>query len=339
MITASHNKYSDNGIKIINKGYKLNDNEENEIEYLIDNDKYDYKIGILDFVNINYDYLKFINNYLFNSKLKIVIDCANGSTSNLVFNVFNKVTNNLIIINNSPNGYNINENCGSTNVLKLKEEVIKNKYDIGFAYDGDGDRVIAVDKFGNICSGDILIYLLALYFKKQFKLNKVVLSKMSNLGIIKLLNENNIEVIETNVGDKYIIEELQKNRLLLGGEDSGHIILNNIFHSGDGILISLFVLRALDYLNMNLNDIYNSIKLYYSININVKVNDKNIILNDSNLINKIKEIKTKLNNDCKIIVRPSGTEDLIRICIMGRNKEVVDKYLNELNNYLNKYKM
>lgn len=330
MITASHNKYSDNGIKIINKGYKLNSDEENEIEYLIDNDSYSFEVGKLDFININYDYLKFINTYLINSKLKIIIDCANGSTSNLAFNVFSKVTNDLIIINNNPNGYNINENCGSTNVLKLKEEIIKNKYDIGFAYDGDGDRVVAVDKYGNICSGDILIYLLALYLKKQYKMNKIVLSKMSNLGIIKALNKNNIDVIETDVGDKYIMESLQSNNLILGGEDSGHIIINNVFHTGDGILISLFILTALDYLKINLNDIYNSLNLYYSNNINIKVNDKNVILNNINLDNKVKEIKSKLNNDCKIIIRPSGTEDFVRVCVMGKNKEEVDKYLDEI---------
>lgn len=334
MITASHNIYSDNGIKIINKGFKLNNEEEKKIEYLIDNDNFNFSIGKLDFININYDYLKFINSFIINSKLKIIIDCANGSTSNLAVNVFNKVSDNLIIINNKPNGYNINENCGSTNVIKLKEEIIKNKYDIGFAYDGDGDRVVAVDEFGNVCSGDVLIYLLALYLKKQNKLNKVVLSKMSNLGIIKALNKNNIEVIETNVGDKFVIEELQKNNLILGGEDSGHIILNNIFHTGDGILISLFILKALDYLNMSLNDVYNSLDLYYSKNINIKVKDKNII-NDKKLNIKIEEIKRKLNFDCKIIIRPSGTEDLIRLCIMGKNKNEVDNYLNEIINYIN----
>lgn len=330
MITASHNKYSDNGIKIINKGYKLNSDEENEIEYLIDNDNYSFDLGKLDFININYDYLKFINTYLINSKLKIIIDCANGSTSNLAFNVFSKVTNDLIIINNNPNGYNINENCGSTDVLKLKEEIIKNKYDIGFAYDGDGDRVVAVDKYGNICSGDILIYLLALYLKKQYKMNKIVLTKMSNLGIIKALNKNKIDVIETDVGDKYIMESLQNNNLILGGEDSGHIIINNVFHTGDGILISLFILRALNYLKINLSDIYNSLNLYYSNNINIKVNDKNVIFNNINLDNKVKEIQSKLNDDCKIIIRPSGTEDFVRVCVMGKNKEEVDKYLDEI---------
>ena len=161
-------------------------------------------------------------------------------------------------------------------------------------------------------------------------MNKIVLSKMSNLGIIKALNKNNIDVIETDVGDKYIMESLQSNNLILGGEDSGHIILNNVFHTGDGILISLFILTALDYLKINLNDIYNSLNLYYSNNINIKVNDKNVILNNINLDNKVKEIKSKLNNDCKIIIRPSGTEDFVRVCVMGKNKEEVDKYLDEI---------
>lgn len=336
MVTASHNPYTDNGIKIVNNGKKLNSDEELLIEHLIDESMFESNsIGVLYTINNPLvDYYNLLYKYITKTNYKIIIDCSNGSTYNIAPNIFPKVTNNLIILNNKPNGTNINLNCGSTNINCIRNEIIKNKYDFGFSFDGDGDRVIVVDDLGNIIDGDILVYIISLYLKKYNKLNnnKVVLSIMSNIGIIKALNNEGIEVILTDVGDKNIINELNKNNLSIGGETSGHIILPNIMNTGDGILVSLLIIKILEEYNIKFKDILSNIRLYPNKLVNIKVNNKDIVLNNQILINKIKEYSNLLGSEGKILVRASGTEDLIRIYVSAKDINIVDNYINDLSN-------
>ena len=336
MITASHNPYTDNGIKVLNRGFKLSDEEERKIEESIDCPKeYDGEIGILiDEVNAKLDYLSFINKYLKKSNLKIALDCANGATYQTAKEVFSKVTDKLIIVADSPNGKNINNNCGSTHLELLKNTILENQCDIGFAFDGDGDRVLCIDSKGNIIDGDKLIYLLAMYLKSKNKLkdNTVVLSIMSNLGLLKKLNELGIKIIETPVGDKYIIKALKDNNLSVGGENSGHIIVPDVLHTGDGVLNALLVTNLLSETNTKIESWFEEIHMYADKMVNVIVSDRNKVINNEKLLKRINEIKNELNNDCKIIVRASGTEELIRVSVMAKSNDLVEKYSTELVN-------
>lgn len=336
MITASHNPYTDNGIKVLNKGFKLSEDEECKIEEYIDCPKeYDGEIGILfDEANAKLDYLAFVKKYVKKSNLKIALDCANGATYQTAKEVFSKVTDKLVIVADSPNGKNINNNCGSTHLELLKNTVLENQCDIGFAFDGDGDRVLCVDSKGNIIDGDKLIYLLAMYLKSKNKLkdNTVVLSIMSNLGLLKKLNELGIKIIETPVGDKHIIKALKDNNLSVGGENSGHIIVPDVLHTGDGVLNALLVTNLLSETNTKIESWFEDIHMYADKMVNVIVSDRNKVINNEKLLKRINEIKNELNNDCKIIVRASGTEELIRVSVMAKSNDLVEKYSTELVN-------
>ncbi len=334
MITASHNPYTDNGIKVMNKGLKLREDEEKNIENLIDNPKEDVKeVGMFinekDGINI---YLDFINKHIVKSNLKILLDTANGATYKTAELIFKNITPNLNIISNNPDGKNINNGCGSTHLELLKNEVVKGGYDLGFAFDGDGDRVLAVDNSGNTIDGDMIIYIIARYLKEKNLLNdnKVVLSMMSNLGIVKSLNDYNIDVIETNVGDKYIIKALFENNLSIGGENSGHIIMPNILHTGDGVLIASQLVKIIEETKRSVNDFIKDINMYADKMVNIKVKDKNKVLNNKYLFERVEKIKKELNNDAKIIIRASGTEDLIRVSVMAKDNKIVEKYSDEL---------
>lgn len=334
MITASHNPYTDNGIKVLNNGKKLSESDELKIEESIDNPKkYNGQIGkyYIDLEAKN-EYVDFVKKDLVKSNLKIVLDCANGATYETAEMVFKDITSNLIVTCNKPDGYNINNGCGSTHLELLKKNVIDYKADLGFAFDGDGDRVLAIDNLGNVIDGDMLIYILARNLKNENKLNnnKIALSMMSNLGLIKSLNKYGIDVIETNVGDKYIVKALFDNNLSVGGENSGHIILPQIFHTGDGVLVAKEIVKILTNTNTKINDWFIDVKMYSDKMVNIKVNDKNKVLNNKMLFERIDEIKNELNNDCKIIVRASGTEDLIRVSVMAKDSNLVEKYSNEL---------
>ena len=339
MITASHNPYTDNGIKVLKNGFKLSEEDELAVENLIDNpEEKDNQIGkYLIEENAKEEYLSFIKKHIIKSNKKIVIDCANGATFETAPEIFKNITNDLIVLANTPDGYNINNKCGSTHLEMLKETVVNEKADLGFAFDGDGDRVLAVDSKGNTVDGDMLIYILARYLKKNNKLNdnKVVLSMMSNLGLIKSLNDYGINVIETPVGDKYIVRALFDNHLSVGGENSGHIIVPDVLHTGDGVLNAVLIMKVLAETNTNLSDYLNEVKMYADKMVNIKVKDKSKVLNNKSLFNRIEEIKKELNNDCKIIVRASGTEDLIRVSVMAKDNDLVNKYSNELVNIVN----
>lgn len=337
MITASHNPYTDNGIKVLNKGYKLSENEELLLEEYIDNPRsYDGEIGTFIYEDAKSKYLAFLSQYLTNTNLSIAIDCANGASFETAPYLFSRITNNLVVLSNNPNGYNINNNCGSTHLDNLKKTIIEKKLDIGFAFDGDSDRVLCVNSKGKTIDGDMIIYLFARYLKSINKLNNntVVLSIMSNLGLIQDLRNKGINTIETNVGDKYVIEALRNNNLSIGGENSGHIILPHVLHTGDGVLNALLIIKILSITNTNIDDWFNDIIMYPDKLVNIKVNNKNNVLQNTYLFNRIEEIKKELNNDCKIIVRASGTEDLIRVSVMAKSNDLVEKYSNELLNMI-----
>lgn len=334
MITASHNPYTDNGIKLLNKGYKLSDTEEAKVEELMDNPvQYTGEIGrFIDKSNVMNTYLDFISNQIEKSNLKIAIDCANGATYKTAPEIFSKVTDNLVVVANNPDGININNACGSTHLELLKKTVVENKCDLGFAFDGDGDRVLCVDSKGNTIDGDMLIYLIAKYLKSKNKLNKdtIVLSIMSNLGLLHKLEEDGIKVIETSVGDKYVVKALMEHNLSVGGENSGHIIVPEVLHTGDGVLNALLVVNLLSETKTTIADWFKDVNMYADKMVNIKVVNKEKVLNNKTLFDRIEEIKKELNNDCKIIVRASGTEDLIRVSVMAKDEATMLKYSDEL---------
>lgn len=339
MITASHNPYTDNGIKVLNKGIKLSEKEEIQLENEIDNpSEYDGEIGSLLEENCAKSiYMEFIDKKLKASSLNICIDCANGATSTTAPEIFSKITKKLTVIANHPDGYNINKGVGSTHLELLKDSVLKNHCDIGFAFDGDGDRVLCVDQDGKTIDGDMLIYILARYLKSVGKLHQdtVVLSMMSNKGLIADLEKKGIKTIETPVGDKYIVKALLENNLSVGGENSGHIILPDELHTGDGVFVAMMIVKLLEETNTKIYDWLKDVKMYADTMVNIKVENKNKVLENKALFNRIEEIKKELNNDCKIIVRPSGTEELIRVTVMAQTEALVKKYIDELVSMVN----
>ncbi len=334
IITASHNPYYDNGLKVVYDGKKLNSSQEKELEKYIESDINIYPNEIGKEINncdILQEYQNLLNKILTPINKRICVDCANGATSFIAKRVFDKVTDKLKTIANNPNGTNINDKVGSTHLESLIRIMKEENYDIGFAFDGDGDRVIAIDEYGNIVDGDKLICIIAIYLKEKNQLNdnKVVYTKMTNLGVISHLKENSIECILTDVGDKYVAEALKKYNLSIGGENSGHIIIPSLLNTGDGLLTALFVLKIMKEYNKSLYELSSSIFMYPEKMVNIEVKDKTIINKDI-IQNKVKEIASILKEEGKIILRASGTENLIRLSVSAKEESLVDKYINEL---------
>lgn len=335
MITASHNPYQDNGIKIFYDGLKLDNELQQKIEEYIDEASDEVYVSlnlVKNDLSLVKRYEKFLLNTAYNTDLKIVLDTANGATYQVADNVFSKITNNLIVVANDPDGININENVGSTHIDNLVKEVVKNNADIGFSFDGDGDRMLVVDELGNVHTGDEIIYVLAKNKKEKKALlnNSVVLTIMSNLGIISSLKDNNIDVVTTSVGDINVLEEMLKNNYVLGGENSGHLIQLEYLPTGDGILAAISLLNVLIEENKKLSELTNNIKIYPDRLDNLKVTDKSVI-KDQQVIDLVNNYK-KQYEDIQLVVRASGTEDLVRVscCYKDLNtmNEIVDSVVN-----------
>lgn len=348
MISASHNPYYDNGIKLINsKGYKMEKEVEDLIEKYIDGNIEELPYATMEKVGIATDYSMGRNRYIGYlmsiptrafKNYKIGLDCANGASSGIAKSVFDALGAKTYVINNEPNGININNNCGSTHIEGLQKLVIDNKLDIGFAYDGDADRCLAVDSKGNVIDGDLIIYLCGKYLKDKGQLdgNKVVTTIMSNIGLYKALDEIGIGYEKTQVGDKYVNENMVTNGYVLGGEQSGHIIFSKYATTGDGILTSLKIMETIIESKKTIDELLLPIKIYPQVLKNVSVNDKQKVLNDMNVKNKINEIENKLGNDGRVLVRPSGTEMIIRVMVEAKTEEECENYVNQIANEITK---
>ena len=338
MISASHNPYTDNGIKIFaNDGFKIAEDIELLIEDYIDN-----PVGI-ESVNTGrvIDYAKAIKTYqswlldrypLDLKGMKILVDLCNGSNCYTAKDVLNSLNGNITYINDNPDGTNINNNCGSTHLDMLKEKVKDGDYELGFAFDGDADRVLFVDEDGEVVDGDKIMYLLSKYLKENSLLdnNHLVTTVMSNIGLYKALDRLNIEYEITAVGDKNVCDNMVKNSYVVGGEQSGHIIYSKDCFFGDGLKTALLVLKALRYYELSLKDSVKEVKIYPQLLVNETVKDKNIVLNDADINDKISAIEKQLGNNGRILVRPSGTEPLIRVMVEAENDELCHKYVYEV---------
>ncbi|MCB9358550.1 phosphoglucosamine mutase [Candidatus Woesearchaeota archaeon] len=329
MISASHNPAEDNGIKVFGSdGYKLPDEIELEIEKEIDGIDHDGNIKIGKARRVNEAlgrYIEFakssIKSYSLEG-LRIVIDCANGAAYNVAPSIFSELGAEIIAVNTEPDGENINKGCGALYPGKISKIIVDNKADFGIALDGDADRIIVCDEKGNILTGDHILAMLAedLNNKKMLRSNKIVITLMSNLGLKEFLNNKGIDYIETKVGDRYVIEEMKKKSINLGGEQSGHIILSDYVTTGDGIITGLNIAKIIQEYKIPLSQLSDGMQVYPQELINVKVKEKKEI-NDLKAYALIDESQKELENEGRIIVRYSGTENLCRVMVEAKDED------------------
>lgn len=351
MISASHNPAKDNGLKLFNSnGNKFSDEIEDEIESYMDNideiianPRAGDKVGKFKYAEDEYflyrDHL--IKSVKGNFKgIKIVLDTANGSAYRAAKDVFLELGAELVVINDAPNGRNINVKCGSTHPEILSKVVIGYEADLGLAYDGDADRLIAVDKYGNIIDGDKIIAILSLELKKkgQLKNNKVVTTIMSNMGFENFLKENGIDLLRANVGDRHVLEKMIEEDVVIGGEQSGHIILSQYATTGDGILSSLKLVEAIRDLGKTLDMLVTEIKDWPQTLINVKVDNKkkDSWNKNENIVSYISKIEKDYAGKVRVLVRKSGTEPLIRVMTEGEDRELVETLAKDIANLVEK---
>ena len=348
VISASHNPVEFNGIKFFNEyGYKLDDDIELEIEsYIDDMSKIDYiptgnKVGkilkVNDLARDYVDYLKSIVNVDLKG-LKVVLDCANGAAFDVAPTVFDELGANVLVINNMPDGNNINDNCGSTHPESLQKAVIDNNADLGLAYDGDADRLIAVNEKGEIVDGDKIMMLCALHFKKKNKLSKdtLVVTVMSNIGLHICAQENGINLATTSVGDRYVLEEMINNGYNLGGEQSGHMIFLDYNTTGDGVLSSLILSQIVLEEKKPLSELASVMTQYPQVLVNAKIKNenKNRYMDFDEIANEIKRIDTILDGNVRVLIRPSGTEPLVRVMLEGKDRNEIQKLATNLANMM-----
>ena len=350
VISASHNPFDHNGIKYIRgDGFKFSDSEEEEIEriYFENHSKDEWptkeNIGrVKELAGAIERYIDYIKNTLlpkFNLKrYKIVLDCANGASFTIAPRVFTELGAKIITINDKPNGININFNCGSVHPASLRKEVLRQKADLGFSYDGDADRVIAVDEKGNIVDGDQIMAICALNLIKKGQLpNKtVVTTLMSNIGFDKIIEKSGGKVVRTNVGDRYVLEMMNEIKATLGGEQSGHIIFSQYSTTGDGLLTSLQLMKVLREEGKPLSNLASVMEKYPQIILNYEVKDKERFFKNVCIKKFIKEIEEELDGKGRIFVRASGTEPLIRILLEGEDKNKLEKISQDLKEVIEK---
>ena len=342
VISASHNTYEFNGVKYFsNKGMKIPDEIEEEIEEIMDSGELDKLTAVNDKIGISEVREDLIDEYVYffrknfddvineynREDFVVALDTANGATYKVAEKVFKTLGIKYKIINNNPDGININDNCGSTHLEGLKDYVVKNGLSLGIAYDGDGDRCLAVDENGNEIDGDKILAITSNYLKEKGKLNKnsLVATVMSNIGLNEYANKNNINYVQTKVGDRYVLEEMLKSGYNLGGEQSGHVIFLDYNPTGDGILTSLMLIQALLEKNAKASEMCKIINIYPQVLVNAKVsNDKKYDYDKDEIIKeKIKEIESKFSGDGRVLIRTSGTEPLVRIMIEGKDEKIL----------------
>ena len=346
MISASHNPYYDNGIKIINgKGHKLEATIENLIEQYIDGLADPIPFATKDKIGRTIDYSMGRNRYIGYlmsiptrafKDIKVGLDCANGSSSAIAKSVFDALGAETYVINNHPDGVNINNNCGSTHMEQLQKFVVDNGLDVGFAYDGDADRCLCVDEKGNIIDGDLILYIYGTYMKERGNLdnNTVVTTVMSNLGLYKAFDEAGISYEKTAVGDKYVYENMSANGHCIGGEQSGHIIFSKYATTGDGILTSIKMMQVMIAKKKTLSELAKPVTIFPQVLKNVRVTDKAVARNDEDVQVAVDEVRKTLGDDGRILVRESGTEPVVRVMVEAKTHEICEEQVEKVVNVL-----
>ena len=342
MISASHNSYYDNGIKVINgRGEKLEEETIEKIESYLDGEMGEIAFAKRDAIGRTVDYAAGRNRYIGYlislatrsfKNMRVGLDCANGSASAIAKNVFDALGAETHVINNTPDGLNINTNCGSTHIKGLQKYVVENHLDVGFAYDGDADRCLAVDSEGKLVDGDKILYVCGKYMKEQGTLvnNTVVTTVMSNFGLYKAFEREGISYEKTAVGDKYVYENMSQNGHCLGGEQSGHIIFSKHATTGDGILTSLKLMEVILEKKETLAKLADEVQIYPQVLKNVRVKDKEAAQADRDVQAEVQKVSDALGDTGRILVRPSGTEPLIRVMVEAPTDEICGKYVAQV---------
>lgn len=351
MITASHNPFYDNGIKVINRyGEKLDDKTTALIEAYIDGDlkelgvlENDLPVAHRENIGCIVDYVAGRNRYVgylislashSYKKLKIGLDCANGASWMIAKSVFGALGAQIVVIGASPDGLNVNQNCGSTHIKNLCKIVKEQHLDLGFAFDGDCDRCIAVDENGSVVDGDKMMYILGKRLKSRGMLNDdtIVATVMSNSGFVKSLEEIGIKCVQTMVGDRFVYECMQKNDYSIGGEQSGHIILKKYATTGDGLLTAIMITEEACDTKSSLGELTSSVKLYPQFTKNIRVKDKAAVLCDSEVLKAKQEVEKLINGKGRALLRQSGTEPVIRVMIEAESQELCEEYASKISN-------
>ena len=342
MISASHNPYYDNGIKLMNGiGEKMDDQLQDEIERYIDGEipelpyASDDKIGkTVDFYSGRNRYIGYLTNIStvpFDNR-KVALDCANGSSWMIGRAVFDALGAKTYVINNEPDGVNINADCGSTHIDGLRKYVVENGLEVGFAFDGDADRCLAVDELGNVVNGDQIMYIIAKNLKSKGQLinNTVVTTIMSNFGLYKALDELDIGYEKTAVGDRYVYENMKENGHIIGGEQSGHIILRKYAHTGDGILTAVSLMEVMSQTQLPLSALYAGCEMYPQVLKNVEVDDKDATLADPEVKKAVSECTEILGDSGRVLLRKSGTEPVLRVMSEARSYDECEKHVDHI---------
>ena len=342
MISASHNPFYDNGIKVINSmGYKLEASVEEQIEAYIDGKTEELPLAVRENIGRTVDFSAGRNRYIGYlislptrsfKNMRVGLDCSNGSASSIAKSVFDALGAKTYVIHNEPDGTNINLNCGSTHIGALQQLVKEKGLDVGFAYDGDADRCLAVDEHGNVVDGDLILYICGKYMKElgQLKDNMIVTTVMSNIGLYKACDREGLSYQKTRVGDKYVFENMMENGYLLGGEQSGHIIFSKHATTGDGILTSLKIMEVLLEKKTTLGTLASEVTIYPQLLENLRVTDKKAVLEDPAVVEAIHKVEEALGTDGRILVRESGTEPLLRVMVEATTQELCKKYVSEV---------
>ena len=343
MISASHNAFMDNGIKLMNgEGEKMDDDLQDDIERYIDGLKEEIPWATGDKIGCTIDYYSGRNRYIgylvqlseknYFSDRKVALDCANGASWMIARSVFDALGAKTYVMNNTPNGVNINVDCGSTHIEGLQKYVREHKLDVGFAFDGDADRCLAVDENGDVVNGDKIMYICAKHMKKQGKLpsNTVVTTVMSNFGLYKALDKAGIGYEKTAVGDRFVYENMKENDHLIGGEQSGHVIFREVARTGDGIITAIMLMSVLIDTQLPLSVLASEVTMYPQVLKNVIVDDKEKTLNDPAVKKAVEECTASLGDDGRVLLRASGTEPVLRVMSEAGTESECEKQVDHI---------